>query len=281
VQTRFDAGRPAPGAAVTEVWNPELYRRFEGERTRPARELLARVTLDSPRRVYDLGCGPGNSTELLLERSPDAEVVGTDNSEAMRRSARERLPKCRFELSDIADWRPATPVDLVYSNAALQWVGDHETPVPHLFDQLASGGVLAIRMPDNREEATHRAMREVASPAPWAPLIGDTAALRTKILPLTTYYDLLVGHGAEVDVWRTAYQHPMASAAQIVEWIRATGLRPFVEPLPDAQRQDLLGEYEARIDRACPPRTDGRRLLAFPRLFIVARRPGQAASPSR
>lgn len=253
-------------------WNPELYRKFEDERTRPARELLARVFVDSPKRVYDLGCGPGNSTELLVERFPNAEVVGTDNSEPMLVSARQRLPRCGFELGDIASWRPDAPADVIYSNAALQWVGDHEALIPQLFAQLAPGGVLAIQMPDNREEPTHRSMREVAGLAPWAALIGDAAKVRTKILALTDYYDLLAGAGAKVDVWRTAYQHPMDSPARIVEWVRGTGLKPFVDPLPEAERKSFLAEYEARIAQAYPKRADGKLLLQFPRMFIVARR---------
>jgi len=254
-------------------WNPDLYRRFEDERTRPARELLARVALSEPKLIYDLGCGPGNSTELLLERFPKSDVVGTDNSEPMLVSARKRLPNCRFELSDIARWKPPSAPDLIYANAALQWVGGHEALIPRLFDLLAPNGVLAIQMPDNREEPTHRSMREVAGLAPWSKFIDDVASIRTKILPLEAYYDLLSPQAAEVDVWRTAYQHPMESPAKIVEWVRATGLKPFIDPLPEAERASFLAEYERRIAQAYQPRADGRLLLAFPRMFIVARRP--------
>ena len=257
---------------MTADWNPELYKRFEDERTRPARELLARVALDAPARIADLGCGPGNSTELLVQRFPGAEVIGVDNSQAMLASARERLPDCCFELSDIATWQPDTPPDLIYANAALQWVGDHERLIPRLFSQLAPGGVLAVQMPDNRDEPTHRLMREVAGLDPYATLIRDAAAVRTSILSLDTYYDLLAPDAAGVDVWRTAYQHPMASAAKIVEWLRSTGLRPFVDPLPDELRSAFLAEYEQRIAQAYARRADGRLLLAFPRLFFVARR---------
>ena len=256
-------------------WNPELYRRYEDERTRPARELLARVDLTEAKRVYDLGCGPGNSTELLVERFPGATVVGTDNSEAMLASARKRLPACQFELSDIAQWQPpaeSDPPDLIYANAALQWVPDHETLLPRLFASLAPGGVLAIQMPDNRDEPTHRLMREVATLDPWASTIGNAAMVRTKILALNAYYDLLARDAADVDVWRTAYQHPMDTPAAIVEWVRGTGLRPFVDPLSPAYREGFLAEYERRIALAYLPRSDRRLLLAFPRLFIVARR---------
>ncbi|MDR0479843.1 MAG: methyltransferase domain-containing protein, partial [Burkholderiaceae bacterium] len=144
-------------------WNPALYRRYEDERTRPARELLARVPLESVRLAYDLGCGPGNSTELLAARYPNAEIVGIDNSEAMLADARKRLPRVRFELADIAQWQPGAQPNLIYANAALQWVPGHETLLPRLLDALAPGGVLAIQMPDNLGEPTHRLMSELAS----------------------------------------------------------------------------------------------------------------------
>ena len=254
-------------------WNPALYRRYEDERTRPAQELLARVPLSGAAHVVDLGCGPGNSTELLANRFPTAKVVGTDNSEAMLASARERLPQARFELSDIATWAPQDQApDLIYANAALQWVPDHEQLIPRLFAALAPGGVLAIQMPDNREEPTHRLMRAVAAEAPWAEPIGNADRLRTLLLPLGGYYDLLAPGAAKVDVWHTIYQHPMANAAAIVEWVRGTGLKPFVDRLPADLQASYLAEYERRVDQAYPVRTDGKRLLAFPRMFIVAQK---------
>lgn len=256
-------------------WNPALYRRYEDERTRPAQDLLARVPLTEATRAVDLGCGPGNSTELLVQRFPGAAVSGVDNSEAMLVSARARLPQAQFELGDIARWAPAATQaapDLIYANAALQWVPDHAVLVPRLFAALAPGGVLAIQMPDNRQEPTHRLMRAVAAEAPWAQAIGDADKLRTELLGVAGYYDLLAPLAAQVDVWHTIYQHPMASAAAIVEWVRGTGLKPFVDRLPDELRAGYLAEYERRIDEAYAPRADGKRLLAFPRLFIVARK---------
>jgi len=258
-------------------WNPALYRRYEDERTRPAHDLLARVALPTAAHVVDLGCGPGNSTELLAERFPAAQVLGTDNSAPMVEAARERLPEARFprlrfEVSDIATWQPTAPPDLIYANAALQWVPDHETLFPRLLDALAPGGVLAIQMPDNRDEPTHRLMREVAAEAPWREPIGDVSHLRTELLGLEGYYDLLAPLAGSLDVWRTAYQHPMPSARAIVDWVRATGLRPFVDRLTPALRESYLATYEERVDAAYPAHTDGQRLLAFPRLFIVATR---------
>ena len=253
-------------------WNPALYTRYEDERTRPAAELLARVPLTQATRVVDLGCGPGNSTELLARRFPQADVLGIDNSEAMLVSARKRLPQARFEFGDIGQWTPDVAPDLIYANAALQWVPDHETLIPRLFAALAPGGVLAIQMPDNRAEPTHRLMREVASEAPWQEPIGDADRLRTELLKLDGYYDLLARDAAHVDVWHTIYQHPMASAAAIVEWVSSTGLKPFVDALDAELKASYLAAYERRIAQAYPPRADGKLLLAFPRLFIVARK---------
>ena len=254
-------------------WNPALYTRFEDERTRPAAELLARVHLAAPRLAYDLGCGPGNSTALIATRFPDAEVIGLDTSPAMLESARVRLPRLAFALADAATWTPERAPDLIYANAVLQWLPDHASLLPRLFGLLAPGGVLAVQMPDNLVEPTHRLMRETAASGPWATAIGDPAVAGRlgRMLEPAAYYDLLAPLSAEVDVWRTAYHHPMADAATIVAWVSATGLKPFIDPLDAAQRTGFLAAYTAAIEAAYPPRSDGRRLLTFPRVFIVAR----------
>jgi trans-aconitate 2-methyltransferase len=251
-------------------WNPSLYTRFEDERTRPAAELLARVPLDTPWSVVDLGCGPGNSTELLVQRFPTARVIAIDSSPAMLATASQRMPQTSFELGDIADWAPAEPVSLAYANASLQWVGDHERLLPRLLSALAPGGVLAVQMPDNLDEPSHTLMRDTA-----AALLGTPAGAadkhRARILPAPQYYDLLTPR-ADVDLWRTTYYHRMDDAAAIVQWLRATGLKPYLDPLTPELQAQFLAEYQRRIDQAYPARADGTRLLTFPRLFIVARR---------
>lgn len=222
--------------------------------------------------MVDLGCGPGNSTELLVERFAGARVIGTDTSEAMLESARQRLPQCRFLQSDVSNWTPEGAPDLIFANAVLQWVPAHEQLFPRLFAALAPGGVLAVQMPDNLNEATHRLMREIASAGPWASALSDAARARALIPSAEAYYDLLAAEARTIDIWRTTYHHPLASPAAIVDWLRATGLRPFIDPLPEAQRSAFLAEYEERIAAAYPPRADGKRLLAFPRFFVVAQR---------
>jgi len=253
-------------------WNPELYRQFETERTRPAQELLARVTGQRARYVTDLGCGPGNSTELLKQRFPQADLTGIDNSGTMLESARTRLPGCAFEQADIAGWQPAAPQDLLYANASLQWLPDHQTLLPRLMGHLAPGGTLAVQMPDNRNEPTHRLMREVAARDPWKAKIGEAAAGRVSILSPGEYYDLLSPLAESVDLWRTTYFHILPSPSAVVDWVRATGLRPFLAPLDHVGQQTFLQHYQAEIDLAYPKRRDGNVLLAFPRLFLVARR---------
>jgi len=254
-------------------WDPDLYRRFEQERTRPAVELLARVPLNGIGHGYDLGCGPGNSTELLVRRFGKGRVTGLDMSDAMLDSARQRLPDANFVRADISTWQPEAAPDLIYANAALQWVPDHRMLVPRLFGLLAPGGVLAVQMPDNLDEPSHRAMHEVATRARWTDSIGDAGAARAVIqLAPADYYDLLAPVAAEVEVWRTTYFHVMDGGAAIVSWVRATGLKAFVDPLPPEQQAEYLSSYEAEIEKAYPVRADGRRLLAFPRLFFMARK---------
>ena len=253
-------------------WNPALYTRFEAERTRPARDLLAQVPLAGAATVTDLGCGPGNSTALLVQRFPRATVTGIDSSPAMLAKAQDRLPSCRFAEADIATWQPDTPQDLIYANAALQWVPDHAALIPRLFGFLAPGGVLAVQRPDNRDEPSHRLMRETAAAGPWAGRLAN-AGERIGVLTANAYYDLLAAAGAETDLWRTIYHHRMDGASAIVDWVRSTGLQPFLAPLDEADRPAFLTRYETAVSDAYAVRADGKRLLLFPRLFLVAQRP--------
>lgn len=258
-------------------WNPALYLRFADERTRPAAELLARVPLSSVQRVVDLGCGPGNSTRLLVDRFSGADVVGLDNSPAMVAQARVQVPQADFLLQDMAAWASTAPTgrppDLIYSNAALQWVGDHERLFAQLWGRLGPGGVLAVQMPDNLQEPSHRLMREVAGLPRFSSFLADAASARAQILAPEAYYDILAGTVAgTIDIWRTTYRHVMTSADAIVDWLRATGLRPFLDALPQTLQVDFLAEYRKQIAAEYGIRADGCRLLAFPRVFLVAQR---------
>lgn len=257
-----------------EDWSARQYVKFEDERTRAARDLLARVPLENPREVVDIGCGPGNSTELLAERYAGARVTGMDASPDMLAAARKRLPKLDFVEGDVASWKPQRPADLIYGNAVFQWVPDRDRVFARLMGELNAGGVLALQMPDNRGEPSHVAMDEAAKAGPWSQAYRGREPGRGMLPPPSHYYDLLAPLSARIDIWHTIYYHPLADAAAIVEWVKATGLRPYLDPLSESERADFLNDYQARIARAYPPLADGKVLLRFPRLFIVATRKG-------
>jgi trans-aconitate 2-methyltransferase len=253
-------------------WSARQYTSFEAERTRPVRDLLAAVPTATVRRAVDLGCGPGNSTEVLAERFPDAAVSGLDSSSDMIDAARKRLPGVRFDLGGIAEWDDAGPFDVILANAVLQWVPDHATLLPRLIGKLTEGGSLAVQMPDNLEEPAHRLMRQVAAAGPWAGKLAGAAGARVARMGAAWYYGLLKPHAVRVDVWRTTYHHVLAGTDAVVEWFKGSGLRPFLAPLDPDETAAFLADYRAALVDAYPPLADGSVLLPFPRLFVVTTR---------
>ena len=253
-------------------WSPEQYLAFEDERTRAVRDLVQAIPATDAPRAVDLGCGPGNSTEVLAARFPRAEITGVDSSPDMIAAARRRLPHLHFALAGIETWDDAAPFRVILANAVLQWVPDHATLLPRLAGKLAPGGSLAVQMPDNLDQPSHRLMREVAAEEPWAAKLADAAAARTPLPAAGWYYALLRPLCARVDIWRTTYHHPLAGAAAVVEWVKGSGLRPFLAPLDPNERPAFLARYQEAVERAYPPLPDGTVLLPFPRLFIVATR---------
>ena len=254
-------------------WSAQQYVAFEQERTRPSRDLLAAIPQIQARQVIDLGCGPGNSTELLVDHFRGATVRGLDSSADMVEAARKRLPTVTFDTADIGRWNENGPFDVIFANAVLQWLPDHATLLPSLVDKLTPGGSLAIQMPDTLHQPSHRLMRDIAASGPWASQLAGAADSRTEVEDASTYYSILKPHCRRVDVWRTTYHHPLAGGASgIVEWFKGSGLRPFLEPLDEAQREDYLKQYHQAVEQAYPALDDGSVLLPFPRLFIVATR---------
>ena len=257
------------------AWDSGQYLRFADERTRPALDLLARLDLAAPRRLIDLGCGPGNSTVLLRERWPDAAITGLDSSAEMLAAARRAHPTIEFVAGDIAEWSPAERYDLVYSNAALQWVGDHERLLPRLIAAVAPGGALAVQMPRNHDFATHALMRQVAAEGEWRERLADARA-PSPVKPPEFYYDSLAPRCRQMVLWETNYIQVMDGVEAIIAWLRGTGLRPFLARLDDAEQRLFLDRYLALLAEAFPPRADGKVLLPYPRLFFIAvpREPG-------
>jgi trans-aconitate 2-methyltransferase len=252
-------------------WSAKQYVAFEDERTRPVRDLLGALPPIDARTVIDVGCGPGNSTEVLAARYPQARISGTDSSADMIAAARQRLPKIRFEVQDLRDWQDAGPFDVILANAVLQWVPHHETLLPALIEKLAPGGALAVQMPDNLDEPAHRLMRATAVAGPWAAKLKKSAEARAPLASAAWYYELLRPLCGKVDLWRTTYHHSLpGGAAAVVEWFKGSGLRPFLEPLGPEERGAYLERYTAAIALAYPPVADGSVLLPFPRVFLAA-----------
>ena len=255
-------------------WNPDQYLRFAEARTRPCRELAARIALAGPQRIVDLGCGPGNSTEVLAERFPGAALSGIDSSPDMIAQARKSGAHAEWSVGDITGFaaESAPPFDLVFSNAAFQWVLSHETLIPSLMRRVAKGGALAFQVPANREAPPHEAARQLAASARWRAQFPKPAR-EWDVRPPEVYYDLLAPLSGRVDLWFTDYIQVMPDAAAIVEWYKGSGLRPYLDALPDeAAHADFLADYGALIAAAHPARPDGRVLFPFRRMFCVAYR---------
>ena len=251
------------------TWDVGQYLRFADERTLPALDLLARLDINPPRRAIDLGCGPGNSTALLRNRWPDAAVTGLDASDDMLVAARRDHRGIDFISGDIARWSPEEPYDVVFSNAALQWVGHHARLLPQLIAAVAPGGALAVQMPRNHDFATHALMRRVAAEGPWRERLAG-ARDPSPVQPPEFYYDVLAPLSSRMILWETKYIQVMDGIPAVIGWLHGTGLRPFLSRLAEAEKTAFLERYGALLAEAFPPRTDGKILLPYPRLFFIA-----------
>jgi trans-aconitate 2-methyltransferase len=253
-------------------WDAELYLRFERERAQPAIDLLARLELKNPQRIADLGCGPGNITALLRRKWRDAHIEGIDNSPPMLQAAARNFPDEQWTLGDIANWRSDKPYDLVFSNAALQWLPHHAHLMPRLLAQVESGGALAVQIPSGGNAPLRRVVREVAQEPQWESRCEAPSRVLT-IEPPAFYYDILQPHAARLEIWETEYSHIMKNVEAIVEWYRGTGLRSFLEALEnERQREEFLAQVRAGYAREYSQRIDKRILLPFRRLFFIAYR---------
>jgi len=252
------------------AWDPKIYLDFEDERTRPAVELLARVPDKSPERVIDLGCGPGNSTALLARRWPKAKLEGLDSSEPMLDQARRSGTAAQWMSGDIPGWAPTKRYDVIFSNAAIHWIPEQERLLPRLVSYLEKSGVLAFQVPGNFDAPSHALIRDVAAGGPWAAKLRDVR----NLVPgsMQGYYEILEPHTSHLDIWETEYLQVLSGEDAVFRWVSGTGLRPFLDALDGAEREDFVREYKARLDRAYPPRASGKTLFPFRRIFAVARR---------
>ncbi|MGE0387218.1 MAG: methyltransferase domain-containing protein [Gammaproteobacteria bacterium] len=253
-----------------DTWDPETYLRFADQRLRPALDLLARVSPQcTPETICDLGCGTGNVTRLLAGRWPDAALTGIDASAQMLARAPE-IARVHWQCADLAHWRAPAPVDLLFSNAALHWLDDHAALFPRLFGLVAPGGVLAVQMPRQHLNPTHRILFALVRDPAWSALQGAVRA--APVHAPARYHDWLAPDSAWIDIWETEYQHVLTGADPVLEWVSGSLLRPVLARLDGERRAAFLEAYRARLAAAYPRRPDGTTLLAFRRIFIVAGR---------
>jgi trans-aconitate 2-methyltransferase len=252
-------------------WNPAVYLRWRDERARPFYDLLARVGAEHPKRVVDLGCGPGNLTRTLVDRWPGAVVTGVDSSSEMIASAAEHTVPGRlsFEIGDVTTWEPREPVDLVVSNAVLQWIPDHFGLLGRLVAGLASGGWLAFQVPGNFDSASHTAIAELRTSSRWRDRVGDGAVRSLAVAQPIDYLDRLASLGCRVDVWVTTYLHVLEGEDAVLEWVRGTALRPVLSVLDASEVEEFEAELRVRLRQAYPVTPYGT-VLPFRRIFAVA-----------
>ena len=254
---------------MAHTWDPDRYLTYADERGRPFVELVARVGAETPATVVDLGCGPGNLTTLLRERWPAADIRGLDSSREMIERARTVDPSIAFEVTDLRTWAGAAdPVDVLISNATLQWLPDHLDLLPGLVDRVAPGGWFAFQVPGNFEEPSHAIRRDLAAEAPYAAHL-DGVAVPSSHDP-ADYLEALAARGCTVDAWETTYLHVLTGPDPVFTWVSGTGARPTLQALPDELRPAFEEEFRRRL-RAAYPERDGRVVLPFRRVFVVAR----------
>jgi len=254
---------------TADFWDAKQYMHFGNERLRPALDLLAYVPEQEPQRVVDLGCGTGNVSALLKARWPAADVLGVDSSENMLAAAAAAVPECRFEHADLAHWQPDGLLDVIYSNATLQWLPDHPTLFPRLLSFLRRGAWLAVQMPAMHDAPLRQMQAELAKSPAFAPHLQKVPQ-HPSILTAENYYDLLRSHCTKLDIWETTYLHTLRGADAVAEWAAGTSLRPYLDALPEDQRPTFRAAYAAAMRTAYPQRENGVTLLPFKRLFIVA-----------
>jgi trans-aconitate 2-methyltransferase len=251
-------------------WRPESYLKFEYERTIPSRDLAGHVGLTDPDRIIDIGCGPGNSTKVLMDRWPTAEVTGLDNSEDMITKAKATYPKGRWILADAAEWTTDVQYDIVFSNATLQWMPNHKVLLKQLFDLVRDTGVLAVQVPANNESPLHRALVAVSARPEWK---ERTAGCSSQIVyhDESFYYNILSLLTARLEIWRTTYLHIMGNHQDLIEWYSSTGMKTYLSRLgTDEERQRFKNEVLELCKPQYPVQNNGNIIFAFERLFFTA-----------
>ena len=252
------------------TWNPSLYLKFERERTQPVRDLISRISVPSPKKIIDIGCGPGNSTQALKIAYPNAEILGVDSSPEMIEKAKKKYPGLSFLLCDISSQLSNLPndFDIVFSNACLHWVPNHHTLLPGLMTLLKPGGMLAVQMPMSKKSAVHTILQDVAKSDEWCDKIPNT--VHHHLLPQDEYFDIFSENSSDFSLWETTYFHVMDSHQGILEWYRGSGMRPYLEYLDEVDTPVFEKLVYDGIQKTYPVQKNNQVIFRFRRFFFVA-----------
>lgn len=252
-------------------WNPESYLKFRKERTRPSVDLADKIEIKNPKKIIDIGCGPGNSTAVLKHRFPNAEIIGIDNSPNMIEAAAKTYPDIEFRLIDAScelDKLGENTFDVVFSNACIQWLPNHSELLAEMMKLLKKNGVMAVQIPVNYDEPIHKIIRSISESDKWRDRLSGTRSIAT--LSEEEYFDILSRISSDFSMWKTIYFHRMPSHESIIEWYRATGLKPYLSRLGDNEKQVLEAQILEELKRQYPLRQNGEIIFRFPRLFFTA-----------
>jgi len=251
------------------AWDPNQYLTFGNERLQPALDLLSRIPLDAAGTMIDLGCGPGNVTNTLKGRWPNASITGVDVSPEMLERAHAEDPDITWIEADLNDWRPDTPADLIFSNAALHWLNEHDRLFPQLMQHIAPGGFLAVQMPRNWSAPSHTCITEAVKAGPWRETLEPLLRPAPSHAP-SFYYDLFAAETNSLAIWETEYCQILEGENPVAEFVKGSQLKRFLDALDEPARSEFEGDYRKRILAAYPKRMDGKTLFPFRRLFLLA-----------
>jgi trans-aconitate 2-methyltransferase len=250
------------------TWEPQTYLKYAGIRFRAGLDLIARIPKAEYKTIYDLGCGTGHLTRILADSFPGAQLTGIDSSADMLAEGRREFPSISWVQADIRSWRPPTPPGLIYSNAALHWLPDHQHLFPSLLRMLRPGGVLAVQMPRHFESPSHIELRDLVRQSEWRARLEPL--LLATVPPPETYWEWLSPHASDLDIWETIYLQVLDGKDPVVNFMRGTALRPFLTALSQQEGDRFVAAFARRMAKAYPPRSVGKTLFPFRRLFLVA-----------
>lgn len=254
---------------TTSDWNATLYLNFDNERLRPALDLLAQIPAKDPKLIYDLGCGPGNVTMYLKQRWSNARVVGIDSSADMIAKAQAISSEIEWRLADLTTWQADAPADVLYTNATLHWLDNHEVLFPRLLDAVKPGGVMAIQIPNNFSAPSHTSIADVVRDGPWQERLKPFQR-ENPVKQMDEYYQILRPHVTSLNMWETIYHQQLEGEDPVVIWTMSTMLRPLLDQLSEAEGATFVEDYRKRVRKAYPPRADGVTIMPFKRMFMIA-----------